>query len=89
MPGAEEVWEVAVTQTAMNHIERKKANVSQWLALWTLFEVCTGKKGYKGGGYRRESQWSQMVEEKQLWETLEEKREARSRRKHMEGVMQW
>ena len=55
-----------------------------------IFDVCTGDKGYEGGGRSREAWWRQDVVEKKLLETLvgispQEKR----RRLQRERVTQW
>ena len=45
-------------------IGRRQANLAQWVALRSIFEVCEGDKGYKGGGRKRENWWRQEVTEK-------------------------
>ena len=47
-PGIEVVRETAGTQSVMTYIGRQKATVTQWGALWPLFEVCARDKGWKG-----------------------------------------
>ena len=44
----------AGTQSEMKYIGRQHATMSQWVALRLIFEVCTGEKGYEGGGHRTE-----------------------------------
>ena len=39
-PGAEGVWEAAVTQSEMTYIGIQQATVAQWVALRPIFEVC-------------------------------------------------
>ena len=73
----------------MTYIGIRQATLAQWVALRPIFEVCTGEKGYEGGGLRRDTLWRQEAAEKQLRETLAEAREERSKRRQGEGVMQW
>ena len=63
-PGAEEVREVAQTQSAMTYIGRRQATVAQWVALRPLFGVFAREKGYEEGGSRREAWWRQEATEK-------------------------
>ena len=72
--------EVVGTKLVITYIGRQQATVSQWVALQPIFEVCTGEKGYEGGGLRRDTLWRQEAAEKQLRETLAEAREERSKR---------
>ena len=51
--GAEGVREASGTQLVMTYIERRQATMAQQVALHPLFEVCSGGKGYEGGGRRR------------------------------------
>ena len=44
--GATGVQEAAGTQSVMNYIGRHQATVSQWVALYQLFEVCARETGY-------------------------------------------
>ena len=76
-PGAEVIREAAGTQLDRIYIERRQANVAQWVALRPLFEVCAREKGYKGGGRRRKAWWRQKETEKQLQSTLADSREAK------------
>ena len=39
----------------MTYTGIRQATVAQWVALRLIFEVCVGKKGYKGGGNRRDA----------------------------------
>ena len=57
MPGAEGVWESAVTQSDMTYIGRRKATVEKWATLSPLVKVCTWETGYEGGGGRRREAW--------------------------------
>ena len=41
-----------------------KGNVTQWVALRPVFEICAGETGYKGGGHRREAWWRQGAADK-------------------------
>ena len=52
-PRAEAVREAAGMQLVMTYIGRRQSTVAQWVALWPIFELCTGKKGYNGGDPRR------------------------------------
>ena len=49
-PRVEVVREAAVTQLEMTYIGRRKGGVSQWVALWPIFEVCARDTGYEEGG---------------------------------------
>ena len=40
--------------------------VAEWVALQTIFEVCTKEKGYKGGGKLHDLWWRQAAAEQQL-----------------------
>ena len=55
MPGKEVVQEVATNKLEMTYIGRRKETVAQRVALRQILEVCTGEKGYNGGGRRREA----------------------------------
>ena len=48
--GAEGAQEAAGTQSDRIYIEIQQVTVVQWVALRPLFEVCTRKTGYEGGG---------------------------------------
>ena len=48
--GAEGVREAAGTQSMRIYIEQRQETVLQWVALRTLFEVCTRETGCEGGG---------------------------------------
>ena len=43
----------AETKTLQIHIQRRQAKVSEWVALWTIFDICTMDTGCKGGGESR------------------------------------
>ena len=50
----------------MTYIDTQHAIVAQWVALRPIFEVCTGKTGYEGGGCRRDAWWYQGDYDKNL-----------------------
>ena len=55
--------------------------MAQWEAIWPIFEVCTGERGYEERGRRRDKWWHQEVEETHLGTTSNEiLRETRRRR---------
>ena len=88
-PGAEAVNEVMVTQSAMTYIVRRQATVAQWVELWSIFVVCTGKKGYEGGGCKKDEWWWQEATESQLQATCTEAQEAKRMGRQKEEGMQW
>ena len=49
------VLQSAGNQPLQTYIGRRKAAVTEWVALRTIFEVCTKEMGYKGGVRHRES----------------------------------
>ena len=69
------------TQSARLYIEQQQATMAQWVAILTLFELCTRDTGYEGGGWRRKVWWRQEAIEKQPWATLEESWEAKKSRR--------
>ena len=58
-PGAEGTREGLGNQSESIYIEQQQATVAQWVALCSLFEVCTREKGYEGGGRRKKVWWRQ------------------------------
>ena len=79
--GAEGIREVAGTHPYMIYIEQRQATVAYWVALRPLFDICARETGYEGGGRRRKAWWRQEATEKHLRATLEDSREAKSRRR--------
>ena len=55
--------------------------MAQWVALWTLFEVCARETGYEGGGRMRKVWWRQEATGKQLWATLKDSQKAKRRKR--------
>ena len=55
---AEEVLQEAVTQTLSTYVARRQVKVVEWVATWPIFDVCTLKTGFKGGGRL----WGAVVE---------------------------
>ena len=48
-----EVQETSGTQYYVTYIGHREGTVSQWVALRTIFRVCTMEKGYEGGGIHK------------------------------------
>ena len=87
---AEGVRVAEVTQSEMTYVGGRQANVEQWVALRSLFEVCEGGKGYEGVGRRTDAWWRQEAMEKQLRKTLAGiSREAKRRRREGDNSMGW
>ena len=58
-PGVEVIREAAGTQSDRVCIEQRQATVTQWVALRSLFEVCSRETRYKRGEQRRKAWWRQ------------------------------
>ena len=52
--GAERLLKATGNQNVRTYIDRRKSTVAQWVALRTIFKVCTKhEKGYESGGRRQ------------------------------------
>ena len=64
--GTDRVLQAAGTKPLQEYIDKRKATVTEWVALRPIFDVCENETGYEGEGKLREPWWRQEAEEKQL-----------------------
>ena len=48
--GADRVLQATGTKPLREYTERRQATVAEWVALRTIFKVCTKETGFEGGG---------------------------------------
>ena len=63
---AETVLHGAGTQPIRTYVDMQQAAVAEWVALRPIFDVCTRKTGYEGGGRLGVPWWRQEAAENQL-----------------------
>ena len=59
--GTKSILKAEGTRDIWAYINRPKAKVAQWVALWPIFEVCRWEMGYEIGEQRRTPWWRQTA----------------------------